>query len=374
MPSSRSNSQSAVLLRHEPALQAVGEARDHALTDWTAACRDRRAADRAPRARTDLRPRRLVELDGRVGLVVGPALFVAGCLRGGRLSDSRHPRRPSRNLRRIPLRRGASADSAAPSAIPSLRVESSARSMLDGGALIVLFGLLAVLPCFGLLIAVLVAATSSSSGSLSSDEESSPMSSECEQLVHGGLGEGALVFELVAELVEFGAGLLLDPGARVRPFSRGRGRRGLPGEALAHHQRNGVLDRRIGAVAHFGEIAARIAVVQHGVEIAWQRLPCAANRSPRHAPARPHRRSCARPAPAARDGDECWRRDRQPQGHGIGMAAHDGASRGLSLRGGSGRRALAPSPDPISDGRSAAKVTSSSGSAPWRACKPPQPA
>jgi hypothetical protein len=94
----------------------------------------------------------------------------------------------------------------------------------------------------------------------------------------------------------------------------------------------------------------------------WRRPTCGASRSPRRAPARPRRTPRApagRPAPAAvHRGIVAGELER----HRIGMAAHDRGVLRVSLRGGSGSRAL-----PIRAGRSAAKVTSRSACARSRA-------
>ena len=80
--------------------------------------------------------------------------------------------------------------------------------------------------------------------------------------------EGALVFDGVAELVEFVAGAILDDRApEFDDALRGFGRREAR-EALAHHHGDGVLQRRVRAVADLGVGAAVIAVLQHRGQIA----------------------------------------------------------------------------------------------------------
>ena len=82
-----------------------------------------------------------------------------------------------------------------------------------------------------------------------------------------GAPEGALVLEQVIEPVEVRAGALLDPRAPQVDDGLGGRRGGAPGEALAHHQRHGILDGRVGAVRDLGIIAAVVAVLQHGGEV-----------------------------------------------------------------------------------------------------------
>ena len=68
-----------------------------------------------------------------------------------------------------------------------------------------------------------------------------------EQIVHD-VAELALVFDQIFQTIEILAGALLDHRPpEFDQFARGRRRR-QPGEALAHHQGQGFLDRRIGAV------------------------------------------------------------------------------------------------------------------------------
>ena len=183
-------------------------------------------------------------------------------------------------------------------------------------------------------------------------------------------GEGALVLEaLRARRVEVAAGRSsMTVAPQVDDLAR-RLRRLAAGQALAHHERDGVLERRVGAVGDLLVVAAAvIAVLEHRREVAGDARPCGARRSPRRAPARPRRRRRGRPGRPARGGGARRRRGRR------GASAIESAwprrmatSCGLSLRGGSGSRALSP----VSAGRSEAKATSRSG---FRAMARMQPA
>ena len=126
----------------------------------------------------------------------------------------------------------------------------------------------------------------------------------------------------------------------------------LPGETLAHHQGERILDRRVGAVGDLVELAAMKAVVQHGREIVRDALPCGARRSPRRAPARPlrtRRAPAGRPAAARRWIAGSWQASREARSNRRGRARSRPPA-ASSLRGGSGSRALPPA----RPGRSAA--------------------
>ena len=69
------------------------------------------------------------------------------------------------------------------------------------------------------------------------------------------------------EPVEAAPGAVLDQRTPQVDELAGRRRRRLAGEALAHHQRDRVLDRRVGAVGDLVELAAVEAVVEHGGEV-----------------------------------------------------------------------------------------------------------
>ena len=85
-------------------------------------------------------------------------------------------------------------------------------------------------------------------------------------------GKGLLVVELVEQAVDVGAGLLLDPVAPQIDDALAALRRGAAGQPLAHHQRHGFLDRRVGLVAHVGEVGLGELVLQHGAEIVGDAL------------------------------------------------------------------------------------------------------
>ena len=87
-----------------------------------------------------------------------------------------------------------------------------------------------------------------------------------EQLVDRA-AEGALVFQRIAELVEFAAAPILDDRAPEFDDALRGLWRGKAGQALAHHHGHSVLQRRVGAVAHFRVRAAVVAILQHGREV-----------------------------------------------------------------------------------------------------------
>ena len=150
-------------------------------------------------------------------------------------------------------------------------------------------------------------------------------------------------------------------------FARCR-RRLEAGQALAHHQRDRILDRRVGAVGDLLVFAAAmVAVLQHRREVRGDAghaaradrldarlLDCIVDGARRLAVRRE----------AAMDGGVVAG---EPKRHGIGVAAQDRHVLERQRRGGSGRRALSP----MSAGRSDAKVTSRSG---FRATARMQPA
>ena len=88
-----------------------------------------------------------------------------------------------------------------------------------------------------------------------------------EQLVDG-LREGLLVLHRRAELVEIAPDAFLDPRAPQVDDALAALRRTHPGEALAHHHRQRLLERRILAPRHLGQPGAHETVVQHGSEVA----------------------------------------------------------------------------------------------------------
>ena len=87
-----------------------------------------------------------------------------------------------------------------------------------------------------------------------------------EQVVHR-VAELALVLEHVFQPVEIAPGAVLDQRTPEIDQLLGRRRRRHAGQALAHHQRQRVLDRRVGALGDLVEFAAVEALVQHGGQI-----------------------------------------------------------------------------------------------------------
>ena len=92
-----------------------------------------------------------------------------------------------------------------------------------------------------------------------------------------GLGESALVENGVAELVEFRPRLGLDDRAPEFDQARRPPRRLEAGQPFAHQHRDGVLQRRLVAIARLGEGTAMVAVVEHRGEVRGDALhaPCA---------------------------------------------------------------------------------------------------
>ena len=147
------------------------------------------------------------------------------------------------------------------------------------------------------------------------------------------------------------AGALLDERPpQIDQLARRR-RRLLPGQALAHHHGDRVLDRRVGAVGDRRRTCRDGTCRRASRRDSAPRPACAARRSPRRAPARPPRTPRApagRPASAAgappdRDRRAAARSSRRARARSRRPAAD-------SLRGGSGSRALPPA----MPGRSAA--------------------
>ena len=87
-----------------------------------------------------------------------------------------------------------------------------------------------------------------------------------EQVVHR-VAEQALVLDQVVQPVEIAAGAILDERAPQVDQVAGRRRRGCAGQALTHHQRQRLLDGRVGALGDLVELAAAVALVEHGAEV-----------------------------------------------------------------------------------------------------------
>ena len=81
-----------------------------------------------------------------------------------------------------------------------------------------------------------------------------------------GVAELALVLDQVLELVEIAPGASSISG-RQRSTSFLAAGGGAAGQPLAHHQRQRVGDRRVGAIGDLVEFAAVEALVEHGGEI-----------------------------------------------------------------------------------------------------------
>ena len=87
-----------------------------------------------------------------------------------------------------------------------------------------------------------------------------------EQVVHD-VAELALVLDQIFQPVEVAAGAVLDQRTpQINQLLGGRRRRHAR-QTLAHHQRQRVLDRRIGALGDLIELAAMKAFVEHRGEI-----------------------------------------------------------------------------------------------------------
>jgi hypothetical protein len=170
-------------------------------------------------------------------------------------------------------------------------------------------------------------------------------------------GEIALVLDVLRQAVEIAPRLGLDMLA-PQLHDLGCGCRRLEArEALAHHERDGVLERRVGAIGDLLVLAAAVvAVLEHGADVRGHAGHAAGadGFDPRlldRIVDRP--RSLALGREAAMDGSVMAG---EPQRHGIGMPAQHGDVLAVRRRGGSGRRALSP----MRAGRSAAKVISRS--------------
>ncbi len=159
------------------------------------------------------------------------------------------------------------------------------------------------------------------------------------------------------EAVELVAGLRLDRVApELHDLARGL-RRLRAGQPLAHHQRDGVLHRRLRLLADLLQVGAMVAVLQHGAEIGLHAVHAA--RADRLA---------ARLLDGVEDGARLpsLRREAamhlavvagEPQRHGVADAARDRRRRAASAA--AAAREGAPSAA-SSSGRSAANVTSRS--------------
>ena len=87
-----------------------------------------------------------------------------------------------------------------------------------------------------------------------------------EHVAHGPC-ESVLVVQRLRQPLEFRPGLVLDEVAPDVDERLGAGRNAPAGQLLAHHQRDGVLQRRLGLVGDVREVGAEILVLQHRAEI-----------------------------------------------------------------------------------------------------------
>ena len=263
----------------------------------------------------------------------------------------RRPRNPPRRPRRASRRRARRPPRVAPSSISSLAsslTSISARSPCDSCSD-------SPSPCcssWSAVVLVLVLLVLGIEGGVVGHVEGG------EQLADAA-GEVALVLDVLEQAVEIAAGAVLD---EVAPEIDDLGRRGgrlRAGQALAHHQRHRILERRVGAVGDLLVLAAAmIAVLQHRRDVGGDaghaaradgfdarlldRVEDRAGRLALRA------RACdARPS--------SWQASRSAMESALPRRI--ATSCGVSRRGGSGRRALSP----MSAGRSEAKVTSRSG-------------
>ena len=247
----------AVLLRHQAALQAVGEAGDHALQMRELLVEIAAQAIEFFRLAQILGRDLLVELADE-GMIFRPAIFGARPARppglGGRfgiahigvighLGRWRIERLGGGVLRLVARTLGLFETHA----LQFVGVGGFA--LLAGFVLTaLLFALVAFLLVFGIGIAVLAHVE------------------RIEQIVDR-VAKALLVLDQPLEAIEPAAGLVLDQRTPEVDKLLRRRRRRLAGQPLAHHHRDRFLDRRIGAIGDVVEFAAVEFVVEHGGEI-----------------------------------------------------------------------------------------------------------
>ena len=247
----------AVLLRQQAALQPVGEARDHALQVRELLVEIAAQALQLLRLAQVLGVDRLVELGGE-RLVVGAARLVEavmarapGLVRRLRIAHVG----VVRHVGRVGVERIGGALG---------QFIGRHLGLLEGHALGV-FGFLGLAVARQLVVAALAVAVAlvllvRIAAAVVAHVE------RVEQVVHG-VAEAPLVLDELLEPVEIAAGAVLDPRPPQVDQPARCGRRRLPGEPLAHHQGERILDRGIGTVGDLVELAAVKAVVEHGGEI-----------------------------------------------------------------------------------------------------------
>src|SRR5262249_10390868 len=87
-----------------------------------------------------------------------------------------------------------------------------------------------------------------------------------EQVVNG-VAEARLIFDEPLQAIEIAPGAILNQRTPELHDLARRARGGLPGQALAHDERDRFLERSIRPVGHLIELAAMEAVVEHGRKI-----------------------------------------------------------------------------------------------------------
>ena len=249
-----------VLLGEQPALQPVGEPADHALEVRELLVEIGAQPRRARRRRRDPRPATTSSNFCVKALVVRPARLVRRATPAGA-----RPRRPPR----------ASASSDSSGISPEGASAASVRAFLE---------IVRVASSEISISARSPSLCSSASPSLcpvSSDDPGRPRSRprpgragvvghvERGEEVADASGRTARWFSIErGEAVEVAPGAVLDEIAPELDDLGGGRRRLEPGQALAHHQRDRVLDRRVGAV---GDVlvfaAAMVAVLEHGRDV-----------------------------------------------------------------------------------------------------------
>ena len=122
--------------------------------------------------------------------------------------------------------------------------------------------------------------------------------------VAGHARKGGLVVNVVGEMGQLRAGLVLDPVAPQLDHRHGSLRRRCAGQFLAHDERNGVFQRRLLAVGVAGHVLPAVAVIQHCGEIGCHAGHGIGANAPRYGLARPPRRRRAHSCPAAGNAHE----------------------------------------------------------------------
>ena len=246
----------AVLLRHQPALQAVGEARDHALQIRELLVEIAAQAVELLRLAQLLGRDRLVEFDGEGAIVRAARLVVAEMARPLRLARGFGVAHVG-VVGHVGGRRIGSFGGAIGHVLGGhLRVlRAHALHVVAVGGVAVLAGILLA----ALVLAFVVFLLGIAAAVVAHFER-------VEQIVHR-VAELALVLEHAFQPVEIAPGAVLDQRTpEVDQLLGGRGRRHA-GQPLAHHQRQRVLDRRVGALGDGVELAAVEFLVKHGGQI-----------------------------------------------------------------------------------------------------------